>query len=122
MEKALLRNGGGRAWRAWKAGQLEEVMKDLAFASPRMEVLHAELTSDLELVYGLQMPVPLAPRNGVLGLADAAVFRLAFRESWTWESPPGWGELLSIGVEKHQAAFSSGTWLTGIPLTYLAPW
>ena len=22
-------------------------------------------------------------------------------------------ELLSIGVEKHQAAFSSGTWLTG---------
>ncbi len=31
-------------------------------------------------------------------------------------------ELLSIGVEKHQAAFSSGTWLTGIPLTYLAPW
>ena len=93
LEKALLRNGGGRAWRAWKAGQLEEVMKDLAFASPRMEVLHAELTSDLELVYGLQMPVPLAPRNGVLGLADAAVFRLAFRESWTWESPPGWGPL-----------------------------
>ena len=32
------------------------------------------------------------------------------------------GELLSIGVEKHQAAFSSGTWLTGTPLTYLAPW
>ena len=31
-------------------------------------------------------------------------------------------ELLSIGVEKHQAAFSSGTWLTGTPLTYLAPW
>ena len=28
-------------------------------------------------------------------------------------------ELLSIGVEKHQAAFSSGTWLTGTPLTYL---
>ena len=25
-------------------------------------------------------------------------------------------ELLSIGVEKHQAAFSSGTWLTGTPL------
>ena len=35
-----------------------------------------------------------------------------------------WGgdELLSLGVEKHQAAFSSGTWLTGTPLTYLAPW
>ena len=31
-------------------------------------------------------------------------------------------ELLLIGVEKHQAAFSSGTWLTGTPLTYLAPW
>ena len=31
-------------------------------------------------------------------------------------------ELLSLGVEKHQAAFSSGTWLTGTPLTYLAPW
>ena len=31
-------------------------------------------------------------------------------------------ELLSIGVEKHQAAFDSGTWLTGTPLTYLAPW
>ena len=36
-------------------------------------------------------------------------------------APPG-AELLSIGVEKHQAAFSSGTWLTGTPLTYLAPW
>ena len=37
----------------------------------------------------------------------------------------GWSlyeELLSLGVEKHQAAFSSGTWLTGTPLTYLAPW
>ena len=36
--------------------------------------------------------------------------------------PSLYKELLSIGVEKHQAAFSSGTWLTGTPLTYLAPW
>ena len=28
LDEALRRNGGGRAWRAWKAGQLEEVMKD----------------------------------------------------------------------------------------------
>ena len=93
LDEALLRNGGGRAWRAWKAGQLEEVMQDLAFASPRIELLHIELTGDLKLVYGVEMPVPLAPTNGVLELANAAVFRLAFRESWTWESPPGWGPL-----------------------------
>ena len=93
LDEALLRNGGGRAWRAWKAGQLEEVMQDLAFASPRIELLHIELAGDLELVYGVEMPVPLAPKNGVLELANAAVFRLAFRESWTWESPPGWGPL-----------------------------
>ena len=93
LDEALLRNGGGRAWRAWKAGQLEEVMKDLASASPRIELLHIELTGDLELVYGVEMPVPLAPTNGVLELAAAAVFRLVFRENWTWESPPGWGPL-----------------------------
>ena len=40
----------------------------------------------------------------------------------TQTSMPTHKELLSIGVEKHQAAFSSGTWLTGTPLTYLAPW
>ena len=45
---------------------------------------------------------------------------------WSWDitklKGPRKEELLSIGVEKHQAAFSSGTWLTGTPLTYLAPW
>ena len=99
LDEALLRNGGGRAWRAWKAGQLEEVMKDLAFASPRIELLHIELTGDLELVYGVEMPVPLAPTNGVLELANAAVFRLAFRESWTWESPPGRGPLAVLAPQ-----------------------
>ncbi len=99
LDEALLRNGGGRAWRAWKTGQLEEVMKDLAFASPRIELLHIELTGDLELVYGVEMPVPLAPTKGVLELANAAVFRLAFRESWTWESPPGWGPLAVLAPQ-----------------------
>ena len=49
LDEALLRNGGGRSWRDWKAGQLEEVMKDLAFASPRIELLHIELTGDLDV-------------------------------------------------------------------------
>ena len=48
------------------------------------------------------------PRGGQARSSDEAVVMAA--------------ELLSIGVEKHQAAFSSGTWLTGTPLTYLAPW
>ena len=67
--EALLRNGGGRAWRAWKAGQMEEVMQDLALVSPRIELLHIELAGDLELVYGVEMPVPLAPalRSGKTG-------------------------------------------------------
>ena len=99
FEEALLRNGGGRAWRAWKAGQLGEVMQDLALTSPRIELLHIEITGDLELVYGVEMPVPLAPHNGVLQLANAAVFRLAFRESWTWESPPGWGPLAVLAPQ-----------------------
>ena len=99
LDEALRRNGGGRAWRAWKAGQLEEVMKDLAFASPRIELLHIEIAGDLELVYGVEMPVPLAPCSGVLQLANAAVFRLAFRESWTWESPPGWGPLAVLAPQ-----------------------
>ena len=45
------------------------------------------------------MPVPLAPTKGVLELANAAVFRLAFRESWTWESPPGWGPLAVLAPQ-----------------------
>ena len=104
LDEALLRNGGGKAWRAWKAGQLEEVLQDLAFASPRIELLHIELTGDLELVYGVEMPVPLAPTKGVLELANAAVFRLVFRESWTWESPPGWGPRSTSGFRLARAA------------------
>ena len=62
LDEALRRNGGGRAWRAWKAGQLAEVMKDLTLASPRIDLLHIEIAGDLELVYGVEMPVPLAPQ------------------------------------------------------------
>ena len=32
------------------------------------------------------------------------------------------GALVNRCVKKAQAAFSSGTWLTGTPLTYSAPW
>ncbi len=99
FEKALSRNGGPKAWRAWKAFQVEEVMRELVLASPRIELLHIELAGDLEIVFGVAMPVPLAPQNGVLELADGAVFRLAFRENWTWESPPGWGPLAVLAPQ-----------------------
>ena len=65
--------------------------------------------------------------NAVLSLAQAyeTFFSLFFRVELLYKplgADPDQDELLSIGVEKHQAAFSSGTWLTGTPLTYLAPW
>ncbi len=53
-------------------------------------------------------------------LWEAKVLAERWRREYNQRRPHS--ELLSIGVEKHQAAFSSGTWLTGTPLTYLAPW
>ena len=89
----------------------------------------AEETSDRELslteVRSLrhQVESSSAPEEGqqkqLLELYDQAMADL---ESANQAQMQVRRELLSLGVEKHQAAFSSGTWLTGTPLTYLAPW
>ena len=65
-------------------------------------------------------------KAGLYPIFHEAVSLPAVRSWLEWNEDhavfEGDDELLSIGVEKHQAAFSSGTWLTGTPLTYLAPW
>ena len=64
----------------------------------------------------------LVGKNRVARLMKVAGIEGVSRRRKTRTTLRGQDELLSIGVEKHQAAFSSGTWLTGTPLTYLAPW
>ncbi len=92
LEQGLAANGGGRAWREWKAAEARSVI-DLAAAAERMEILALSLQGDFDLAYRIRMPVPRWPANGKLVIGSSAVFHLHYEEAWRHESPPGWAPL-----------------------------
>jgi len=92
LEFAKDHNGGDRGWRGWKVAQSERVV-EMAEKAPRMTLLKLDLQGDLNIVYGVAMPVPLTPFHGALRIGNHAVFHLRYAETWRWESPEGWEPL-----------------------------
>ncbi len=91
-DAALKQNGGGRSFSQWKAAAVDEVV-DLANQAPRMQLLEINLHGDLDLVYGIRMPVPRWPHGDELVIADHAIFHLVYRDEWRVDAPPGWAPL-----------------------------
>lgn len=107
LARAREKNTGKRPWQVWKSVEAEDVVnlfdqvnqQALAKAGedsgqqPRVQLLDLNFSGDLNLVYGVRMPVPLWPVDGKLQLGSSAVFHLQFREEWRWEAPAGWEPL-----------------------------
>lgn len=92
LEQALAGNAGCREWREFKAEQARELQK-LCAQSPRMTLLHLDLTGDFSAVYGIAMPVPCRPQGDRLQIANRAVFHLRYAEEWRWQPPAGFEPL-----------------------------
>jgi hypothetical protein len=92
LAHGLARNGGRREWREWKASQVAAVA-DLANRSPRMDLFEVCLDGDLDIDFGIHLPVPRWPHRGELVIAPAGVFHLHYEEDWLVEAPPGWAWL-----------------------------
>jgi hypothetical protein len=92
LDGARRNNTGRRDWREWKVAAVEEMVL-LQERAPRLQILGISLDGDLNMGYGIEMPVPRWPVAGRLVIGDMALFHLTYQESWRWESPPGWAPL-----------------------------
>lgn len=95
LEHALKGNCGDRSFRAWKESALRDIL-DMANNSPRMTIIGADLSADLELACEIVMPVPRRPLDGKLQIGHFAVFQLVYVDRWRRVAPHGWEPLSLI--------------------------